>query len=198
MECSSGGRSVTAAETQPPLRFLVRPDLRSDLTVKERLQVLRPDNRSILRRVRRRSGQVSGVDGCRPSARDELARVCAKSEHKEGDATTGGEQGEETPERSPKIVWVTSRTGPDSCPQRRGHHCWRPKSETIDARAHEGRERGSKEESRRHGCGWPLDESTTRGSQAPKRPVSCPVWISQRPRSTSITALSAGSLSRGS
>jgi len=108
-----------------------------NLTVKERLQVLRPDSEFnyydefdiVPAKYRELMGAgrvlVTNWHGFAP-----------KSEHKEGDATYRVvNKGEETPE-----AFTKDRLGDlaDRVPilvlNDEGHHCWRPKSETIDAR----------------------------------------------------------------
>jgi len=108
-----------------------------NLTVKERLQVLRPEDPFnyydefdvVPAKYRELMGAgrvlVTNWHGFAP-----------KSEHKEGDATYRVvNKGEETPEAFTKdrLGDLANRV-PILVLNDEGHHCWRPKSETIDAR----------------------------------------------------------------
>ncbi len=128
-----------------------------NLTVKERLQVLRPDS----------AGNYYDEFDIVPAKYRELmmaGRVLVtnwhgfapKSEHKEGDATYRVvNKGEETPEAFAKdrLGDLASRV-PILVLNDEGHHCWRPKPETAEARGLTKEERESLKEEMEEARVW--------------------------------------------
>ena len=104
-----------------------------NLTVKERLQVLRPEHPgNYYTEFDVVPVEIPAAASKRQSAGHQLACVCARTEHKEGDRTYAVvNKGPETPD-----VFVQRVLGRDMAERLpimvlndEGHHCWRPKAE---------------------------------------------------------------------